>query len=153
MVEYLQPKEIRTQLREILKDYGTYIFQPDEDWDDDARTTAKKAHENAFRVLRTLFNDLPKFSTKPAAKSTLAESHERGDSELLLDELASNSEAKLKHTAKRDYTDWTESRTLNKLREVLDPLTTSTGTFDQPALWPLVREVRYAELPTYQPDK
>lgn len=144
LIKYLQPAGIKRQLSETLKDYNTWEFERDDDWDDDARTTALKAHENAFRVLRTLFNDLRTFGDKKSAKAFLAKSYENGDprdSERLLDELVRDSESKLKYTARNDYTEWHEARTLAKLRSTIDPLMTSTGTFEQPALWPLAQQV------------
>jgi hypothetical protein len=144
LIKYLQPAGIRRQLSETLKDYNTWEFERDEEWDEDTRTTALKAHENAFRVLRTLFNDLRSFGDKKAAKAFLAEAYENGDSgesERLLDELVRDSEEKLKYTAGNDYTEWHEARTLAKLRAKIDPLMTSNGTFEQPALWPLAQQV------------
>jgi oligoribonuclease NrnB/cAMP/cGMP phosphodiesterase (DHH superfamily) len=84
LIKYLQPAGIRRQLSETLKDYNTWEFERDEEWDEDTRTTALKAHENAFRVLRTLFNDLRSFGDKKAAKAFLAEASEgqRGKAEI-----------------------------------------------------------------------
>lgn len=142
MVYYLQPKEIRKQLSEIIKDYNTFAFEQDEDWDEDTYTSAKKAHENAFRVIRTLFNDLARFKTKAEAVAFLGEAYERKRGAILVNHLVQNCEAKLKYTANKSYTEWHEARSLAKLRSKIDPLMTSTGNFDQPALWPLARHVR-----------
>lgn len=141
MIYYLWPEQIKTLLKETLTDYNTYAFEADEEWDEDTRTSAKKAHENALRVLRTLFNDLPKFKTKANTLLCLEESYNQQES-TLVDELITNCELKLKHTVSREYTEWYQANTVAKLRKMIDPLMTSTGGFDQPALWPLAREVR-----------
>lgn len=141
MIYYLKPQQVEIKLKETIKDYNTYAFEDRSDWDEDTRTTAKKAHENALRELRTLFNDLPGFKSKADTVRSLAESHESSDSKLL-DELTSNCESKLKYTASKDYSEWHEASTVAKLRKLIDPLMTSTGGFEQPALWPLTREVR-----------
>jgi hypothetical protein len=67
-VQYMTPDQIKKMLKETLGDYNTFAFEEDEERDEDTRTTAKKAHENAFGVLRTLFNNLPGFKWKPAAR-------------------------------------------------------------------------------------
>jgi GTPase SAR1 family protein len=136
---YLQPDGVVVQLRETIKDYNTFTFEAQDDWDEDTRMSAKKAHANAMKVLRTLFNDNPNFTSKNATVGYMSAMHTQ--QELLLDELAANCELKLKHTAAKDYTDYHEAKTLAKLRSRIDPLMSSTGIFDEPSLWPLLRHV------------
>lgn len=141
-IKYMKPDQIRKMLKETLGDYNTFAFEEDEEWDEDTRTTAKKAHENAFGVLRSLFNDLPDFKTKPAAKALLRNTYEEQGTGALLDTLVRDCETKLKHTASRDYSEYHEAKNLDKLRTRIDPLMTSTATYNTPALWPLARQVR-----------
>lgn len=141
-IKYMTPDQIRKMLKETLGDYNTFAFEEDEEWDEDTRTTAKKAHENAFGVLRTLFNDLSDFKTKPAAKALLRNAYEEKGTGALLDILVRDCESKLNYTASRNYTEYHEGKTLDKLRARIDPLMTSTATYNQPALWPLARQVR-----------
>ena len=143
MIKYLSPDEIRRQLQETLKDYNTYAFKQDDEWDEDTRTTAKKAHENAFRVLLTLFNDLPGFQGKARTKAYMKKvwDDHHDDNVGLVDELVENCELKLKHTISNDYREWHEAETLPTLRRLIDPIMTSNGLFEKPALWPLVRQV------------
>jgi hypothetical protein len=140
-IKYMKPDQIREMLKETLRDYNTFAFEADEDWDEDARTSAKKANENAFKVLLALFNNLPAFKTKPAAKAFLRDAYENA-TRTLLDELVQDCESKLKYTAGDDYTEYHERATLDKLRTRIDPLMTSIGTYEQPAVWPLARQVR-----------
>lgn len=130
---------MKRQLCETLKDYYTFAFEAADDWDEDTRITAKKAHANSLRVLRTLFNDVEKFKSKVSTVGYLATMYTQCDS--LLEELANDCEQKLKHTATRNYTSYHESRTLAKLRAKIDPLMNSTGTFEEPSMWPLLRHV------------
>jgi GTPase SAR1 family protein len=136
---YLQPDGVRLQLRETIKDYNTFAFEVEDDWDEDTRMSAKKAHGNAMKVLRTLFNDNPRFATKNATVGCMSAMYTQQD--LLLEELAANCGVKLKHTAPKNYTVYHEAKTLVKLRSRIDPLMSSTGIFDEPSLWPLLRHV------------
>lgn len=140
-IKYLTPDQIRSMLKETFRDYNTYAFECDEDWDEDTRTSAKKAHDNAFQVFLTLFNNLSSFKNKTAAKASLRTSYEKGAG-LLLNELVQDCESKLKYTVPDLYTEYHEARTLDRLRKVIDPLMTSTGNLTRPALWPLARQVR-----------
>jgi len=136
---YLAPDGVRLQLSETVNDYYTFAFEAADDWDEDTRITTKKAHANAFRVLRTLFNDVDNFKSKVSTVGYMAAMYTQRAS--LLEELANNCELKLKHTAKHNYTFYHESRTLAKLRTKIDPLMNSTGMFEEPSLWPLLRHV------------
>ena len=141
-IKYMTPDQIRKMLKETLGDYNTFAFEEDEEWDEDTRTTAKKAHENAFGVLRSLFNNLPDFKTKLAAKALLRNTYENQGTGALLDILVRDCEEKLKYTASRNYSEYHEAKNLDKLRAKIDPLMTSTAIYNQPALWPLARQVR-----------
>jgi hypothetical protein len=140
-VHYIKPNQIRKMLSETLKDYNTYAFEQDEEWDEDTRTTAKKANENAFKVLLTLFNNLPDFKTKAGAKAHLKSSYDKCNGPLL-DGLVQDCEHKLKYTAGKDYSEYHEAISLGGLRKLIDPLMTSTGDSKKPSLWPLTRQVR-----------
>jgi hypothetical protein len=137
----MKPAQIRQMLKETIGDYTTFAFEADEEWDDDTRTTAKKAHENALKIFLTLFNDLSSFKTKTSAKASLRASYEQGTA-ALLDELVQECERKLKYTAGNNYSEYHERRSLNKLRIKIDPLMTSSNTYDHPAMWPLARHVQ-----------
>jgi hypothetical protein len=140
-IQYIKPDQIRKMLNETLKDYNTFAFEQDEEWDEDTRTTAKKANENAFKVFLTLFNNLPDFKSKADAKARLKASYNAGK-DPLLDELVRDCESKLKYTASKDYSEYHEASTLTALRKIIDPLMTSTGDSKKPSLWPLTRQVR-----------
>ena len=137
--QYLHSDGMNRQLHETIKDYNTFAFEADDDWDEDTRMSAKKAHSNALRVLRTLFCDNPSFGSKSAAVGYMKSMYTQQDS--LLDELAISCELKLKDTAKKNYTAYHEAKTLAKLRTKIDPPMNSTGTFDEASLWPLLRHV------------
>lgn len=137
--QYLNPDGVNLQLDETIKDYNTFAFEAEDDWDEDTRMSAKRAHANALRVLRTLFSDDPNFKTKNATVGYMGAMYTHKQS--LLDELATSCELKLKHTVGRNYTTYQEAKTLSKLQSKIDPLMNSTGTFDEPSLWPLLRHV------------
>jgi hypothetical protein len=138
-LHYLRPDEVRLQLSETANDYYTYAFDAADDWDEDTRITAKKAHANALKVLRTLFNDMENFQSKVSSVEYMDTMHTQRDR--LLEELANDCEEKLKHAATRNYQSYHETRTLAKLRAKIDPLMNSTATFEEPSLWPLLRHV------------
>jgi hypothetical protein len=140
-IQYIKPDQIRKMLNETLKDYNTYAFEQDEEWDEDTRKTAKKANENAFKVLLTLFNNLPDFKSKTDAKTVLRVSHDSG-TDPLLDKLVQDCESKLQYTAGKDYSEYHEAINLTGLKKIIDRLMTSTSDFSKPSLWPLTRQVR-----------
>lgn len=125
----------------MIRNYNLFAFEKDEDWTEDDRITAKLAHENALRMLRTLFNNLPEFKTKAAATGFLAENFTNKDP-TKIDMLAESCEQQLataiKHPRRRQYK---EAKTLTALRAQVDPLVSATSSFDLPALWPLVSQV------------
>jgi GTPase SAR1 family protein len=136
---YLQPDGVKRQLHETIQKYNTFAFEADKDWEEEERTSAKRAHANALKVLRTLFDDSPSFESKKASVEYMKTMYPQQDS--LLDELARICEQKLKHTVQRNYKTNYEAKTLAKLRSKIDPLMNSTGTFREPSLWPLLRHV------------
>jgi GTPase SAR1 family protein len=137
--QYLQPEAVKRQLHEMIKQYNTFAFEADRDWNEDDRTSARNAHANALKLLRTLFNDQPSFKSKVATVEYMKAMYTQQD--LLLDELATSCELKLKHTVRENYKTYQEAKTLAKLRSRIDPLMNSIGTFDEPSLWPLLRHV------------
>lgn len=140
--QYLNPKGVKRQLEETIKDYNTFAFEAEDDWDEETRTSAKKAHAYAIKMLRTLSNDLPNFNNKASIIQYLAAKYKQDDSPLL-DELVVNCETKLKEKTKREYREYREAKTLAKLRTKIDPLMSSSGLFEEPFLWPLLRNVVY----------
>jgi hypothetical protein len=136
---YLKPDGVKLHLGEVVNDYNTYAFEAADDWDEDTRITAKKAYANALKILRTLFNDLEQFKSKVSTVEYMNAMDAQRDS--LLQNLANDCEEKLKLTTNRNYTSYHESSTRAKLRAKIDPLMNSTGTFEEPSLWPLLRHV------------
>lgn len=63
---------MKLQLSETVDDYYTYAFEAEDDCDEDTRITVKKAHANALKVLRTLFNDIEKFKSKVSTVGHMA---------------------------------------------------------------------------------
>lgn len=141
LIEYLQPEHIKARLQKFIRDYNLFKFEQEEDWDDAERISAETAHEEAMKMLRTLFNDLPSFKNKAAAESRLEECHTKTDS--LVDELTQDCEKKLKDTAEAGYTRLFEAQSLDRLKREIDPLIAAgSQKVKKPALWPLVRQVR-----------
>lgn len=113
--------------------------------------TAKKAHENAFWMLRTLFNNLPEFGSKAAANNFLAEHWENKD-ETKIDMLAESCEqqlaAAIKHGGRQQCKRQRRSRhyALKLIRSSRQPLASirqlcgrwcpmSASAFEAPEFW------------------
>lgn len=139
-LHYFKPDGVKRQLRETLKDYYTFAFEAEDEWDEDTRMSAEKAYANAFRVLRTLFNDSPGFQSKNATVGHMSAMYTRQDS--LMDQLVIDCEMKPKDTVKNDYATHHKAKTLAKLRNKIDPLMNSNDIFDKPSLWPLLQHVK-----------
>jgi len=129
----------------MIKDYNTYAFEQERDWDEDIRTAAKKANENAFKMLRTLFNDIPAFSSKNAGQAWLTDLY-NSNNKKAIETLMESCEQKLKPFIAEDNSEYREASTLAQLRAKLDPLVCSSSLYDKPAYWPLVQQVRFVIL-------
>jgi hypothetical protein len=145
-IEYLDPDGIKRQLAETLRDYCTYAFDADPDWEEDERISARKAHENADVMLRTMFNDLPQFKLKNALKKHLQHHHSLSRDEthgsLLLDELVQVCEKSLKGTATTSFSKQFSADTPEQLKTMIDPHLFTPSKFQKPVFWPLIRQVR-----------
>lgn len=138
---YYDMKGIRATLVELIKDYNQYVFEFDNDWDDEAHTAFKSKMQNALKIFRTLFSDLAQFKETHDVRETLEESYRRNDQQLI-NIMIESCELKLKHKiGPKGYSEFREADTHAKLRERIDPLTISKANFDEPALWPLVKQV------------
>jgi hypothetical protein len=145
-LQYLEPEGIRRQVRETIRDYSTFAFEMDPDWDDDEKMTARTAHFNAEAMLRTMFNSLPGFKTKVAIKKTLQQHHSLNQREppesSLLDELLQLCEEQLKGTFKHNYIKQFAADTPAQLKALIDPYLTTPSKFSKPVFWPLIKHVR-----------
>jgi hypothetical protein len=145
-LEYLDPDGIKRQLSETLRDYCIYAFAADPDWEED-KITARKVHENAEIMLRTMFNELPAFKTKVLLKKSLKHHHtlsrDESPGSVLLDELVQVCEEGLEGTAETKFCKQLSADTPEQLKTVIDPYLTTPPKFSKPVFWPLIRQVRY----------
>lgn len=142
LIEYLRPERIKQLLTKLVQDYNTHKFEAEEDWDDAERISARSAHDEALKMLLTLFIDLQNFRTRAAAQARLEECHKKTD--LLVEELTQICVEKLKDTAAAGYIRVFEARSMEKLATEIAPMIASVSSkVKKPAMWPLVREVRY----------
>lgn len=129
-IRYYTIDQIRTQLLEMIKDYSDCAFEraeQEKDWDEDVRTAAKRAHENAFKMPRTLFNDLPAFGSKTAGQAWFLKFWKVKKTTTAIETLMENCEKKLKPFISKDgYTEYREANTLTQLRSKLYALVCST---------------------------
>lgn len=142
LIEYLRPNKIKQLLTKFIQDYNTHKFESEEDWDDAERLSARSAHDEALKMLLTLFIDLQNFRTKAAAQTRLEECY--GKTDLLVEGLTQICVEKLKDTAPAGYIRVFEARSMEGLATEIAPMIASISSkIKKPALWPLVREVRY----------
>lgn len=145
-LQYLEPDGIRRQIRETIREYSTYAFDMDPEWEENEKLTARTVHANAEAMLRTMFSNLPGFKTKVVMKKTLQQHHslsQREPSESsLLDELLQVCEEKLKETSKHGYIKQFSADTPTELKALIDPYLTTPSKFSKPIFWPLIQQVR-----------
>jgi hypothetical protein len=130
-----------------LRDYCTHAFAADPEWEEDEKITARKVHDNAEIMLRTMFNELPAFKTKVLMKKSLKHHHSLSMDEppgsLLLDELVQVCEEGLQGTSRTNFCKQLSADTPEQLKTVVDPYLTTPPKFSKAVFWPLIRQVRY----------
>jgi hypothetical protein len=145
-LQYLKPDDIRRQISETIKDYSTFAFDADPDWDEDEKIAARTVHFNAEAMLRTMFSNLPGFKTKAAVKKTLQQHHLLSQctppESSLSDELVQLCEEELKGACKYNYIRQFSADTSAELKALIDPHLTTPSKFSKPVFWPLIRHVR-----------
>ncbi|KAF2478666.1 hypothetical protein BDY17DRAFT_56323 [Neohortaea acidophila] len=128
-------------LQEQLWDYNVYQFERDQQWAPEIVTGYQLKNQNAFKTFRTLFCDLLEFKDNDRARETLEKAYNKNDNRLL-EKIVGSCEEKLRNKiTDQGYFEWRAANTLEALRKKIDPLTLSGRKFDQPALWPLIRQV------------
>lgn len=107
-------------------------------------TTFKRKMQNALKTFQVLFCDLDEFRNARVTKETLKNAHD-DRSINILDMMLESCELKLKDKILPEngygYAEYREASTRVKLREAVDPLISAKTNPDQPALWPLVKQV------------
>jgi hypothetical protein len=146
-IEYFDPEGTKRQIGETVRNYCTFAFKPESDWDEEEKISARKAHENAEAMLRTMFNDLPEFKNKNTIKKCLQRHHsltrDETSESLLLDDLVRVCEERLKGTTKADFCKQFSKDTPEQLKEVIEPYLNTPAKFSKPVFWPLILQVRY----------
>ncbi|GIZ37997.1 hypothetical protein CKM354_000142400 [Cercospora kikuchii] len=132
----------RAFLLEHVKHYIMYEFEKDETWSDEQQHDYRLRHETALKILRALFCDKFEFESPGSIRSHFS-AHQAdpqqlvGDLEGWCQELLQKTDLSGTQPALRFDAD-----TAKELNDALEPHTFESGTFDEPALWPLIEHVR-----------
>lgn len=127
----------------MLSDYNVYTFEFDRHWDEDTRTSYKRAMQNSLKTLLVLFCDLDQFQDVNAAKVFLQQSYQEDTFTKTIEMLTESCERKLKNKIVLNgmYAEFIEASSRSKLREAIDPLLGAKPKDGGVALWPLVHHV------------
>ncbi|KAK5727635.1 hypothetical protein LTR17_012595 [Elasticomyces elasticus] len=142
IIHYYDMKDIRKLLAEAIDHYSLWEFEADDSWDPDDQPMYEKRAATAMTTFLMLFDQLDMFRTEDAAKEYLRSNH-KASSSGALDIMVEACQAKLKAKTIHDgaYHEVYQANTIGKLRAFIDPMTGSNSGSDEPALWPLVKEV------------
>ncbi|KAK5702966.1 hypothetical protein LTR97_003912 [Elasticomyces elasticus] len=142
VIFYYNSKNIRRLLAEWINDFEVAEFEDALEWDEDTRKIYIKRSVTALETLQVLFRDLEEFRTRAAAREYLtANYHDPSTNALHNMQLSCEKKLKAKRMREGSYSDYCEAPTRGKLREMVDPFMTAKSNGNEPALWPLVRQV------------
>ncbi|PPJ54527.1 hypothetical protein CBER1_02511 [Cercospora berteroae] len=132
----------RAFLLEHVKNYIIYEFEKDETWSDEQQHDYRLRHETALKILRALFCDKFEFDSPGSIRSHVFTRKDDppqlvGNLEGWCRELLEKADLSGTQPALRFDAD-----TAKELNDDLEPHTFESGTFDEPALWPLIEHVR-----------
>ncbi|KAF2211110.1 hypothetical protein CERZMDRAFT_98842 [Cercospora zeae-maydis SCOH1-5] len=138
----LDEESRRAFLLEHVQNYISYEFERDETWSDEQEYDHRLRHETALKVLRALFCDQFEFESPGNIHSHISEYQDDhdgllSDMESWCDELLQQEDLDESQPILRFDAD-----TAKELNDALEPHIFENGTFEQPALWPLIEHVR-----------
>lgn len=140
---YQPVAKCRSCLKELLKDYNCYTFEPDKEWTKDEETQYRLKSKTAFAAFRALFCDKAQFESPRSAIETLSRSYKSGRASILLGTMTGWYADRIRGKTQEDDASYTfrEGHTAADLHQALDPLIMPRPASDVPMLWPLVKEV------------
>lgn len=143
-VEYFDLDSIEALLRRLIDDYNTWNFRRPPDCDAEEAQELSRLSTTALNTFRSLFCDREECESPRALGEFLHDSFtDEGTNALstmlewceeLLDEKQTDDDERIEHL---------DAHTQRELLAQLDPLVSSSSRFEMPALWPLVKKVRY----------
>ncbi|KAK4963177.1 hypothetical protein LTR10_000805 [Elasticomyces elasticus] len=142
IIEYYSMPDIRDLLLEYVDHFILVAFHSDDQWDQETRQMFHKRAVTAINTLHLLFCDLEDFSTRQAAKAFLAKDYQE-ESNKAIEIMLQSCQQKLKSKTIHEgaYSECCQESSRAKLRAAIDPLIGAKSTGNEPALWPLIKQV------------
>jgi hypothetical protein len=145
-IQYYTIPKCRELLEELLRQYNFFTFEADEDWTKKQRNEYNQQANTAFDTLGFLFRDQVEFCSQESAEHELDESYVIDGTKDLI------KKKKMVGWCETFFEDFTktedgagytrcEGKTMEELRQQLDPLTAPNFFIDESSLWPLVQKV------------
>lgn len=130
-------------LKRLLDDYNTWTFATPEDLSKEETVELNRKSSSAFKTFRSLFCDKIEMESTRASKEFLQQSFDRSGPDAFAT-MIQWCEALLEARQREEEfgTEYIEADTQKDLVAQLNPLTTSSSWFREPALWPLVKKLR-----------
>lgn len=144
-IEYFSMRDISNLLNKMIQDFFTWTFIRPSDLDAEEMQELQRLCTSAFNTFRALFCDKEEFESQTAGAEWLRSKYAAANKEEALStliewcrELLGENEAD--ESGNIEYTD---ADTQDELLEQLTPMVTSNSQYETPAVWPLVRKIRY----------
>ncbi|KAM3421895.1 hypothetical protein BST61_g2272 [Cercospora zeina] len=133
----------RAFLLEHVKNYITYEFQQDETWSSEEDHEYRLNHETAVKIFRALFCNKSEFASPGSISNHISTRHREDHLQLIdtLEAWCKNLLLETGLTGPRPFLRF-DADTARELNAALEPHIFEKGTFDQPAIWPLIEHVR-----------
>ncbi|USW59345.1 Putative P-loop containing nucleoside triphosphate hydrolase [Septoria linicola] len=130
-------------LLEHIKNYIRYIFEKDPTWSEEQEYDYRSHCETALKVLRALFCDKFEFESPGSIQVHLAAHRDDALPQLIgtLEIWCQDLLAGADHTEAQPLLRF-DADTAAELNQSLEPHTFESGSFESPALWPLIEHVR-----------
>jgi hypothetical protein len=144
-IQYYTIPKCRELLEELLRQYNVFTFEADEHWTKKQRNEYSQQSSTAFDTFRTLFRDEVEFCSQGSAEQSLDESYKNESTRDLINSMVGWCESFFENYAKDEgngagYTRC-EGKSMDELRQQIDPLTAPNHFADESSLWPLVQKM------------
>lgn len=143
-VEFYDLHTIATLLSKALDDWYIFYFQPDGSWDEADKGLHESRATTCLSTFRAIFSNYEDFRSNGKARDMLDQlSRNEATRDEKVQNLAEQAERVLRSFEQRDgtYSKYFEANTTKALWKVLDDFITEGPDPDNPAPWPLVKQV------------
>lgn len=144
-IEWHSKDRMHFLIEELVKHYKRYAFEYDPDWTSEERVEAKKEHNSAIELFRTIFCDRKEMATTSALRNWFKQTHSQSRREII-DQIVEWARNIVRTQAASEADSCYESSSASDLRRMLLPFMAQRnlkrGAAQTPSYWPLVSAVK-----------